>query len=1030
MDSPPTVQEILTRQFYEWELRGRGWLVWPVPVDVEPPFRPFLGHYIPRQFAVDDAATDTGWSLFGGAVRKLLGVNQKTPPAQSEPQEIEPEPTPLIRSQTIELQTLLPVEFESKPGLFEQFLQSLLFCRDPVSFEIVGRKAEVVAQFAISPEDIRLVQKQLKAFFPLATFVPRERALPEFWNDLGDAETAVVDFGLSLEFMRPLASPVHDPFIAIAGALSELEEGELGVFQVLFCPTRSPWLESIVRAVTDDEGDSFFLNDPDLPRQTKQKLSSHLSCAVSRIATRSWSYERTWEIARSLGGALHVFSDPGGNSLIPLSNDGYPISAHVEDVLRRQTRRSGMILNLEELAGLVHLPSDQVTVPEFQRQRVKTKAAPSICDNQTGICLGLNSHGGKTRQVFLTPEQRVRHMHLIGASGTGKSTLLFNLIKQSIDGGQGVAVLDPHGDLVDKILGVIPEERIDDVILLDPADDEYAIGFNILSAHSELEKSLLASDLVSVFERLSTSWGDQMASVLSNGIRAFLESSQGGTLVDLRRFLLEPDFRQQFLGTVTDPEIVYYWQKAFPNLGSNRSIGPILTRLETFLSPKPIRYMVSQKENRLDFGSILDSGKIFLAKLAQGLIGRENSYLLGTLLVAKLQQLAMSRQRQLASARRDFWLFIDEFHNFITPSMTEILTGARKYRLGLILAHQDLRQLQRDSEVSSAVLSNTYTRICFRVGDDDAKKLADGFASFDVRDLQNLSTGEAICRVERSDFDFNLAVPAPETTENPASAERSQLVIQSSRNRYGARRADIEAALRRTAEVPKQAIPEAEKARKPEPRPAPEVAATPTTPKTPEEEITPATSAARETAAPMPATDFDEQSSQHQALKERIKAEAENLDFVAKLEQLVLNGRGRVDVALQRGSRSVACEISVTTTIEHEVGNVKKCLEGGYAHVAVICLTKRRLAHIREAVNRAVSSDSERVGYYLPNEFAIQLSEWATGDPVGGAAEKLKPRKRKITLDCGELSPEQRRQREDEMIQQLAEEMKRTPPAS
>src|SRR5205814_9960193 len=215
-----------------------------------------------------------------------------------------------------------------------------------------------------------------------------------------------------------------------------------------------------------------------------------------------------------------------------------------------------------------------------------------------------------------------------------------NLIRQDIENGEGVAVLDPHGDLVDQILGIIPPARIGDVVLVDPADLEYSIGFNILSAHSELEKNLLSSDLVAVFRRLSTSWGDQMTSVLGNAILAFLESSQGGTLADLRRFLVEVDFRKQFLGTVRDPEVVYYWGKEFPLL-SGKPQAPLLTRLDTFLRPKLIRYMVSQKKDRLDFRSMMDSKKIVLAKLAQGAIGEENAYLLGTLIVAKLHQMAL-----------------------------------------------------------------------------------------------------------------------------------------------------------------------------------------------------------------------------------------------------------------------------------------------------------------------------------------------------------------------------------------------------
>ena len=160
----------------------------------------------------------------------------------------------------------------------------------------------------------------------------------------------------------------------------------------------------------------------------------------------------------------------------------------------------------------------------------------------------------------------------------------------------------------------------------------------------------------------------------------FSKAAIGGTLADLRRFLLDPAFRNRFLATVTDPEIVYYWRKAFPQLTGNKSVGPVVTRFDEFLSRKPIRYMVSQKENRVDFSDVIDGGRILLAKLPQGLIGKENSHLLGSLLLSKLQQMAMSRQRMPPVQRRDFWCYVDEFHSFITPSMAEILTGARKYR--------------------------------------------------------------------------------------------------------------------------------------------------------------------------------------------------------------------------------------------------------------------------------------------------------------------------------------------------------------
>lgn len=303
-------------------------------------------------------------------------------------------------------------------------------------------------------------------------------------------------------------------------------------------------------------------------------------------------------------------------------------------------------------------------------------------------------------------------------------------------------------------------------------------------------------DLVAVFRRLSTSWGDQITTVLANAVLAFLESNEGGTLADLRRFLVEKSFRQKFLKTVTDPEVVYYWQKEFPLL-TGKPQGPILTRLDSFLRPKLIRHMVCQKENRLNFADIMDRGKIFLAKLAQGAIGEENSYLLGSFLVSKFQQLALARQEQEAASRRPFFLYVDEFHNFICPSIAPLLTGARKYRLGLVLAHQELRQLEkRDPEVASAVLTNPYTRVCFRVGDADARKLAEGFSHFEATDLMNLSTGEALCRVERTEWDFDFRThPAPEVEEFDAATCRRR-VIENSRRRYATPRGQVEAVLR------------------------------------------------------------------------------------------------------------------------------------------------------------------------------------------------------------------------------------------
>jgi hypothetical protein len=292
-----------------------------------------------------------------------------------------------------------------------------------------------------------------------------------------------------------------------------------------------------------------------------------------------------------------------------------------------------------------------------------------------------------------------------------------------------------------------------DVVLIDPSDGEYPIGLNILEAHSDIEKEVLSSDLVASFRRYATSWGDQMNAVLGNAIQAILENEEGGTLNDLRRFLIEKEFRQSFLKKVSEPSVLYYWQREYPLLKTN-SIGSILTRLDTFLRPKSIRNMVIQRRG-IDFEALLNSNKIILLKLSQGLIGTENSYILGSLILSKIHQ-AMFRRQQQAN-RNPIMLYLDEFQNFITPSIKEMLSGIRKYNVGLTLSHQDLQQLQReDSELLNSVLGNINNRVVFRVGEPDAKKLQDGFSDFDFNDLQNLGLGEAIIRIEQPQYDCSL----------------------------------------------------------------------------------------------------------------------------------------------------------------------------------------------------------------------------------------------------------------------------------
>ncbi len=964
-DSATFAQAVrLTSSFYEWERRGRGWDLAPYAVQLEPPFRPFVFDPAPVVPITDDARKPTplgAWfsRLVGGGVREVHVESQEV---------TEPEPEPASDHDITEIQVALPPDVKVAPELAEHFLLSLSTCVAPVSFEVLATSESIRLQMASALSDASHVQEQVRAYFPEAVISEETNALVDAWT-FGRGPAVVVDFGLSQEFMRPIKTFPRfdtDPLIGVLGSLGDLADGEVAVVQVLFQATRAPWAASIMRSVTDWQGDAFFADAPELLPLSKDKTDRPLFAAVIRLAVRGPAHERAWQVAKRIGGSFAQLGNPSSNELIALSNDDYPDDVHVGDVLARQSHRTGMLLNSEELVSLVHPPSTVVRARRLTREHRRTRAVPKVLLGHE-MCLGTNTHGGVTQNVTVALDQRLRHAHLVGASGTGKSTLLLNMLAQDMEHGHGFALIDPHGDLIDHVLAHVPDGRINDVILVDPADTDFPIAFNILSANSELEKTLLASDLVAVFRRLSTSWGDQMTSVLSNAILAFLESPRGGTLAELRRFLVEAEFRKEFLQTVQDREVVYYWQKEFPLL-AGRPQAPLLTRLDTFLRPRLVRSMVTQPKS-LDFSAIMNEGKILLVKLAQGAIGEENAALLGSLFVAKIHQLALGRQSIAEQDRRPFFVYLDEFQHFVTPSMATLLTGARKYRIGLVLAHQELRQLwNQDRDVAGAVLANAATRICFRVGDDDARKLEDGFSGFTTRDIQNLGVGQAICRVDRADTDFSLDAPPP--LPRVADAEdRHQRVVRSSREQYASRPVVVEPEHARREEPVVERRP---------PRPSRDAEQPPTADPPPvrDHHVVP------EVPLALPGRG----GAQHKYLQNLIRRWADANGWKATVEKPILDGLGSIDVLLERGGRSIACEVSVASRTDYEIGNIRKCLAAGIGEVISVVVERRSLGKLRAAVSKDIETPgSERVHVLAPEELFAHLSQF---DVAPGAADK------------------------------------------
>ncbi len=390
-------------------------------------------------------------------------------------------------------------------------------------------------------------------------------------------------------------------------------------------------------------------------------------------------------------------------------------------------------------------------------------------------------------------DDRRRHMYLIGKTGMGKSTLIENMIISDIRAERGVCLVDPHGDLAEKVIRFIPPERINDVIYFNPADIQYPIAFNILENINPEHKNLIASGLVGVFKKIwADTWGPRLEYILINTILALLEYP-GSTLLGVTRMLVDKKYRKKVVKKVTDPVVKMFWVDEFANYSEKfrtEAIAPIQNKVGQFLSSLVIRNIVGQPKSTIDMRQIMDQGKILIMNLSKGRIGEENAALLGAMMVTKLQLAAMSRVDIPENERRDFYLYVDEFQNFATESFANILSEARKYHLNLILAHQYIEQLHED--VTAAVFGNVGTVICFRVGSIDAEELEVEFGPrFTKEDLVNIDKFNFYIRlmIDGVASESFSAIGLPPVTGETQSTDK---VVQVSRERYGSDRATVE----------------------------------------------------------------------------------------------------------------------------------------------------------------------------------------------------------------------------------------------
>lgn len=525
---------------------------------------------------------------------------------------------------------------------------------------------------------------------------------------------------------------------------------------------------------------------------------------IVRVLYLSKTQEKATERIQAVLGAFKQFNTTNLNGFT--GTGLYTGQDFLDSYRARLFNKPGYILNIEELASLYHLPHVSVETPNIVWTSSKKGEPPSnlaIIEDPDNMCadpditpLGVTTFRNGLRMFGIRRDDRRRHMYIIGKSGTGKSRLLEYLAINDIKAGEGVAVIDPHGELIDRVMKFIPKERIKDVVYLNPADKDFPIAFNPLESTPEFREEV-ANGFVSVLKRIfGYSWGPRLEYVLKHTVLALTEA-EGSTMLGIVRMLTDKTYRNKVVSQVTDPVVQMFWLKEFSTYNdkmATETVAPILNKVGQFTASPVIRNMVGQPVSSIDFAEIMNNQKILLVDLSTGKIGEANSELLGSLIITKIQLAAMARAYMKEEDRKDFYLYVDEFQNFATESFATILSEARKYRLVLTVANQYIAQMEET--VRDAVFGNVGSLISFRVGATDAAYLEKEFEPvFTQNDIINLDNQHIYLNMLINGV---TSVPfSAKTLRSPEPTDDLSSVITAvSREKYGTPKDQVEEEIR------------------------------------------------------------------------------------------------------------------------------------------------------------------------------------------------------------------------------------------
>ncbi|MBI5414981.1 type IV secretory system conjugative DNA transfer family protein [Candidatus Peregrinibacteria bacterium] len=658
----------------------------------------------------------------------------------------------------------IPPDNKKKEKTFHELLELLheSLGENSVSFEIFAHTQHI--SFGFSGEDTLgdLLRGQIYSFYPEAEIIE----IPDFLTQATHEENPnffAMDIALQKNNLLPLKIYEEfegDSLSALLSTLAKTTIDESVFIEYIIKPQRDTgffhflrgirtWLESIRHIFRIKFWFKKGNTRKTIVAAMQKKNEQRLFHTTVRLSVFAKTPERMRNRIESVFQAYAQFNTLDLNRFKKGSIKRSPAFFNI--MKQRRLGRTNLF-SLSELATLFHLPNER-EVPNIIYVLSKKSESPSSLpidrNNHEISFIGETNFHNSLIPFGMMRTDRRRHLYVVGKSGSGKSKLLELLIKNDLENGKGIGVLDPHGDLVDNVLKMVPKDRIKDVVLFDPSDMNFPIAFNPLEKVPPELKMRVTIGFIEIFKKLfGINWNAKLEHVLRYTILALLDSPNT-TVLSIMKMLTDKNYRQYIIRGIEEDFVKNFWVNEFAAWSEKfdaEAITPLLNKMGQFVATNMIRNIVGQPENKLHFRDIMDNGKILLMKVSKGILGEENAGLLGAMAITKIYQSAMSRADTPEEERTDFYFYVDEFHNFATDTFDEILSEARKYRLNITIAHQFMGQLS--SKIRTTVFGNVGSLMSFRVGAEDAGILASEFNPiFTPRDIINLGIREFYCKM-------------------------------------------------------------------------------------------------------------------------------------------------------------------------------------------------------------------------------------------------------------------------------------------